>query len=159
MDPAGSPSWQKTTPPSFFSEVFGFFSLKDAGWRLFFVFRQKGMTSLTDMHMQVPPHTPLLTVASLFHSISQHLIGRNKHNADDEGHGKGADQAFAHTRLSVLLCWMDWSEERNKETCFTLASEQLRWLRTNIRLNDSRVGEMIIYFKLWLCRCLRLKMF
>lgn len=35
-----------------------FLSLKLAGWRLFCVFRQKGMTSLTDMHMQVPPTHP-----------------------------------------------------------------------------------------------------
>lgn len=35
-----------------------FLSLKVAGWRLFFLVRQKGMTSLTDMHMQVPPTHP-----------------------------------------------------------------------------------------------------
>lgn len=57
-------------------------------------------------------HTLLLTVASLLHAIAQHLIGRNKHNTDDESHGEGADQALANTRLSVLLCWMDWNNKK-----------------------------------------------
>lgn len=83
-------------------------------WRMqvegFFRVQAEG-NDVSDGHAHAgSAHTPLLTVALLFHSITQHLISRNKHNADDESHGKGADQALAHTRLSVLLRWMDWSK-------------------------------------------------
>lgn len=39
----------------------------------------------------------------LFHAAPQHLIGRNKHDADDESDGKSAYQALAHARLLDLL--------------------------------------------------------
>lgn len=39
----------------------------------------------------------------LFHAAPQHLIGRDKHDADDEGDGESAYQALAHARLFDLL--------------------------------------------------------
>lgn len=39
----------------------------------------------------------------LLHAAAQHLVGRDEHDADDEGDGEGADQALAHTRLADLL--------------------------------------------------------
>lgn len=39
----------------------------------------------------------------LFHAAAQHLVGRDEHDTDDEGDGKGADQALAHARLADLL--------------------------------------------------------
>lgn len=39
----------------------------------------------------------------LFHAAPQHLIGCNKHDADDESDGKSAYQALAHARLLDLL--------------------------------------------------------
>lgn len=41
------------------------------------------------------------------HAVPQHLIGCDEHNADDERHSEGADQAFPDARLPVLLLWMD----------------------------------------------------
>lgn len=40
----------------------------------------------------------------LLHAAPQHLIGRNKHDADDEGDCESAYQALAHTCLFDLLC-------------------------------------------------------
>lgn len=40
----------------------------------------------------------------LFHATSQHLIGRDEHDADDESNRKSAYQALANTRLLDLLC-------------------------------------------------------
>lgn len=45
------------------------------------------------------PNVPPL----LFHAAPQHLIGRNKHDADDESDGKSTYQALAHARLLDLL--------------------------------------------------------
>lgn len=42
---------------------------------------------------------------ALLHATSQHLIGCNEHDADDESNGKGAYEALAHTSLLDLLCW------------------------------------------------------
>lgn len=39
----------------------------------------------------------------LLHAAAQHLVGRDEHDTDDEGDGKGADQALAHARLADLL--------------------------------------------------------
>lgn len=39
----------------------------------------------------------------LFHATAQHLIGRDEHDADDEGDGEGANQTLAHARLADLL--------------------------------------------------------
>lgn len=120
-DPCWLPFWQKTLHHSF-DEVSGFLSPKVAGWRLFCV--QAEGNDFSDGHAHAgSAHTPLLTVSLLFHSIAQHLIGRNKHNTDDEGHGKGADQTLAHTRLSILLCWMDCGEQR-RQTQLSLISQQ-----------------------------------
>lgn len=41
--------------------------------------------------------------AQLLHAIPQHLIGCDEHDADNECHGKGADEALPHARLTVLL--------------------------------------------------------
>ena len=60
------------------------------------------MTLPTDMHMQAGLF-PRSQWARLFHAIPQHLIGRNEHDTDDEGHGKGADQTLPDTRLAAAL--------------------------------------------------------
>lgn len=39
----------------------------------------------------------------LFHAAAQHLVGRDEHDANDEGDGKGANQTLAHARLADLL--------------------------------------------------------
>ena len=39
----------------------------------------------------------------LFHAAAQHLVGRDEHDADDEGDGEGADEALPHARLADLL--------------------------------------------------------
>ena len=41
----------------------------------------------------------------LLHTSSQHLIGRNEHDADDERNGEGTNQAFPHAGVLHLLCW------------------------------------------------------
>lgn len=43
----------------------------------------------------------------LLQAVPQHLIGRDEHDADDEGHGEGADQTLPHARLPVLIFRMD----------------------------------------------------
>lgn len=63
----------------------------------------RDMTSPTGMHMQAglfPPHSQW---APLLHAVPQHLIGCDEHDADDECHGEGADEALPHARLTVLL--------------------------------------------------------
>lgn len=50
----------------------------------------------------------------LFHAAPQHLIGRDEHNADDEGDGEGADQALAHARLLYLLRRAGTCRERDE---------------------------------------------
>lgn len=50
----------------------------------------------------------------LFHAAPQHLIGRDEHNADDEGNGEGADQALAHARLLYLLRRAGTCRERDE---------------------------------------------
>lgn len=42
-------------------------------------------------------------LALLLHAASQHLIGRDQHDADDERNGEGADQTLPHARLLDLL--------------------------------------------------------
>lgn len=43
----------------------------------------------------------------LFHAIPQHLIGCDKHDANDESHSEGADQAFPDTCLTIFLLGMN----------------------------------------------------
>lgn len=50
--------------------------------------------------LQAPGGAP---TRRLFHAAAQHLVGRDEHDTDDEGDGKGADQALAHARLADLL--------------------------------------------------------
>lgn len=55
----------------------------------------------------------MLTVqVVLLHAVSQHLIGCNKHDTDDESHGEGADQAFPDTCLPILLLRVDCGTRR-----------------------------------------------
>lgn len=42
----------------------------------------------------------------LLHAAPQDLVGRDQHDANDEGHGEGADEALPHARLSVLFLGM-----------------------------------------------------
>lgn len=51
-------------------------------------------------------------MVSLLHAVAQHLIGRDEHDADDEGHGESAYQALAHTRLSILLFGMNCNDTK-----------------------------------------------
>lgn len=44
----------------------------------------------------------------LLHAAPQYLVGRDQHDAYDEGHGKGADEALPDTGLSVLFLGMHW---------------------------------------------------
>lgn len=44
----------------------------------------------------------------LLHATAQHLVGRDEHDADDEGDGEGADQALPHARLADLLVGAGW---------------------------------------------------
>lgn len=62
----------------------------------------RDMTSPTGMHMQAG----LVSRShreQLLHAVPQHLIGGDEHDADDERHGEGADEALPHARLTVLL--------------------------------------------------------
>lgn len=52
-------------------------------------------------------------MVSLLHAIAQHLIGRDEHDTDDEGHGESADEALAHARLPILLFGMNLTGETN----------------------------------------------
>lgn len=58
----------------------------------------------------------LETPQLLFHAASQHLIGRDEHDADDESDGESAYQTLAHARLLDLLCraWA-WGEKKDRE--------------------------------------------
>lgn len=38
----------------------------------------------------------------LVHTLTQHLVGSNEHDADDEGHGESTDEALADARLPIL---------------------------------------------------------
>lgn len=38
----------------------------------------------------------------LVHTLPQHLVGCNEHDADDEGHRESTDEAFADARLPIL---------------------------------------------------------
>lgn len=51
----------------------------------------------------------------LFHATPQHLIGCNKHNADDESNCKSAYQTLANTSLLDLLCRTGTCEGRGRE--------------------------------------------
>ena len=42
----------------------------------------------------------------LLHAAPQDLVGRNQHDAYDEGHGEGADEALPDAGLSVLFLGM-----------------------------------------------------
>lgn len=44
----------------------------------------------------------------LLHAAAQDLVGGDQHDADDEGHGEGADEALADARLPVLLLGVHW---------------------------------------------------
>jgi hypothetical protein len=48
----------------------------------------------------------------LLHATPQDLVGSNQHDTYDEGHGKGANEAFADAGLAVLFLGMHWSEQR-----------------------------------------------
>lgn len=53
------------------------------------------------------------------HPSSKHLIGCNKHDADDECNGEGTDQALTHTRVFDLLHWACCEDkERQSEIKF-----------------------------------------
>lgn len=41
----------------------------------------------------------------LLHPSAEHLICSDEHDADDECDGEGTNQAFAHTRVFLLLRW------------------------------------------------------
>lgn len=62
------------------------------------------------MHMQadwLAGWRPASQRAPLLHAVPQHLIGGDEHDADDERHGEGADEALPHARLPVLLGGVD----------------------------------------------------
>lgn len=44
----------------------------------------------------------------LLHAAAQDLVGSNQHDAYDEGHGEGADEALPDAGLSVLFLGMHW---------------------------------------------------
>lgn len=44
--------------------------------------------------------------AMLLHAAPQDLVGRDQHDAYDEGHGEGADEALPDAGLSVLFLGM-----------------------------------------------------
>ena len=50
----------------------------------------------------------------LLHAAPEDLVGRDQHDAYDEGHGEGADEALPDTGLSVLLLGMHCREERRE---------------------------------------------
>lgn len=54
----------------------------------------------------------------LLHAAPQDLVGRNQHDAYDEGHGEGADEALPDAGLSVLFLGMHWGwkSREGKET-------------------------------------------
>lgn len=58
---------------------------------------------LTHWHAHAGWRIPRSQCVWLFHAVPQHLIGGDEHDADDEGHGEGADEALPYTRLSILL--------------------------------------------------------
>lgn len=60
------------------------------------------MTTPTGMHMQAGLF-PRSQWVQLLHAVPQHLIGRDEHDADNECHGKSADETLPHARLTVLL--------------------------------------------------------
>lgn len=49
-----------------------------------------------------------LAGAALLHAAAEDLVGRDQHDADDEGHGEGADEALADAGLSVLFLGVHW---------------------------------------------------
>lgn len=58
---------------------------------------------LTHWHAHAGWLVPRSHWAQLLHAVPQHLIGCDEHDTDDERHGKGADEALPHTRLTVLF--------------------------------------------------------
>lgn len=58
------------------------------------------------------PGAQLLGRAATPHAAPEDLVGRDQHDAYDEGHGEGADEALPDTGLSVLLLGMHCGEER-----------------------------------------------
>lgn len=44
----------------------------------------------------------------LLHAAPKDLVCRNQHDAYDEGHGEGADEALPDAGLSVLFLGMHW---------------------------------------------------
>ena len=56
-----------------------------------------------------------MSLLLLLHTSSQHLIGRNEHDADDECNGEGTNQAFPHAGVLHLLCWACCEEKRERE--------------------------------------------
>lgn len=56
-------------------------------------------------------------VTHSLHPSSKHLIGCNKHDADDECNGEGTDQALSHTCVFDLLHWTCYEDkERQNES-------------------------------------------
>lgn len=51
----------------------------------------------------------------LLHAVPQHLIGRDEHDADDEGHSESTDEALANARLPVVLLRMHCGQETEKQ--------------------------------------------
>lgn len=66
--------------------------------------------------------------ARLFHAVPQHLIGCDEHDADDECHGKGADEALPHARLTILLWGVNWKTNgKMKSRKIKNINKKTRW--------------------------------
>lgn len=68
--------------------------------------------SLGPMHMRVSwRHHGGCRGLQLLHAAPQDLVGSDQHDAYDEGHGEGADEALPDAGLSVLFLRMHWRWE------------------------------------------------
>lgn len=65
---------------------------------------------------------------ALLHATSQHLIGCNEHDADDESNCKGAYEALAHTGLLDMLCWAGAYKKKQKKTERKIEGRQINIL-------------------------------
>lgn len=50
----------------------------------------------------------------LLHAAPQDLVGGDQHDADDEGHGEGADEALPDAGLPVLFLGVHWGRRREE---------------------------------------------
>lgn len=60
------------------------------------------------MHMRGELQHSVAGGRLLLHAAPEYLVGCNQHDADDEGHSKGAYEALPDAGLSVLLLGMHW---------------------------------------------------